>query len=182
MNKYIIGGVAGATSLAVAFPLIAQLASAADSSASAQSRAARAVPTQACVQAMADKDAAFLANIDTMMANQKKLTQARKDALSAAASITDDTQRSAAVEAAQTAFHDAMKALFDAEKEERTAGLEAFKTACGDSMRGFGGHGGPSFGKSMKKDGFMKGGMGGDFSSYQEGHGRGLRSQGGEQQ
>ncbi len=169
-NKYIIGAVAGATSLAIAFPLVAQLASAADEDGVMNARRAnRPAPSQACVQALVDKDTKFLASIDAMTAAHKAAVQTHKDALTAAASITDEAQRKAAVDAADQAFRDAMKAAIDAQGDHK-AEMEALKAACGDSL-GFG----HRFGGPMIRG---KGPMKGGFHMNQDGQGRGLRSDG----
>ena len=56
------------------------------------------------IQSIIDHDSALLANIDAFVALQKTATQAHKDALTAALSITDDTKRQAAVDAANEAM------------------------------------------------------------------------------
>ncbi len=168
-NKYIIGAVAGATSLAVAFPLLAQFASAADEGMTMNSRRAdRPAPSQACVHALAEKDGAFLSGVDAMITAHKAAVLAHKDALTAAAAITDDAQRKTAVDLADQTFHDAMEAAHDAQGDHM-AEMEALKTACGTSL-GFGhGFGGPM----MRGKGPMKGG---GFHMNQDGHGRGPRT------
>lgn len=169
-NKYIIGAAAGATSLAIAFPLVAQLASAATTTDGTTSSrfANRPTPSQACVQAIADKDAAFLANVDTFIAAHKAAVQAHKNALTAAAALTDETQRKAAVDAAEEAFRAAMKAASDAQQTALKSSIDAVKTACGNAGFGMGGFGGPM----MDGRGPMKKG-GGFHMMNKGGHGRG---------
>lgn len=127
----------------------------------------RPAPSQACVQALVEKDTKFLASIDAMTAAHKAAVQAHKDALTAAAALTDDTQRKTAVDAAHQAFREAMKATMDAQGDHK-AEMEALKAACGDSL-GFGHHfGGPM----IRGKGPMKGG----FHMNQDGQGRGPRT------
>lgn len=121
MNKtFTFGAVTGITALAVAFPVIAQISSAqTTSSASSTTRSAamarvRTPLTQAQVQTRIDQDAAFLANVDAAVTVQKSATQAHKDALTAAVSMTDDTQRQAAVKAADEAMHTALQSAMTA--------------------------------------------------------------------
>lgn len=154
-KSFIAGAAAGASSLAVAIPLLAQMAGAQSaSSAATDVLKTRPVPSQACVQALATRDASALAQIDTHVAAHKSALQARQSALSAAASITDDTARQEAVKAAHEAFRTAMEASMGS-KEDRQADMEALKTACGDAFRGLGGPG--MMGKDMGGPG-MKGG------------------------
>lgn len=193
MNKYIIGGIAGAASLAVAFPLVAQFVSAASGTAATANDVETndaPAPSQACVQALADRDGKFLASIDAMITAQKAATQAHKDALTAAVAITDDTQRAAAVDAADKAFGDAMKAAFTAHGDPKTE-MDAVKTACGEDgfRHKFGAHfgfGGPMMrgdGPHMRHDEnddndnndkeTNDDGPGADTTSTQDGQGRG---------
>lgn len=146
MKSFTKGFAAGATALAVGVPLMAQMAFAASGDAATSSSAAaiaadtRPLPTQACVQAMADLETAHLAGFDQDSAERKAKMLARRDALVAAAAITDDAQRAEAMKAA----HESMKPT-----EERTVpaaiqtAMDAVKTACGDTMMFKGGRGGP---------------------------------------
>ncbi len=160
-KSFLIGATAGATSLAIAVPLLAQMVSAASGTATttADVLKTRPVPSQACVQAMADQDGKFLANVDAMIAAQKAATKAHHDALVAAAAITDDTARGEAIKAAQEALRTAMDAAFKA--DDKKADMDAMKTACGDSFRFFGG---PGMGGGMKFKMHMKGPMGGKLA------------------
>ncbi len=134
-KSFAAGAIAGMSSLALAVPLLAQISSAAtDSSASTNIKADRPAPSIACVQALAAKDDAMLATIDTMMAAHKSATQARRDALKAGATITDDAARKAAVQAADEAFYKAMQTAMESQKDD--ASMDALKEACGDSMGG----------------------------------------------
>ncbi len=166
MNKsFTYGAVAGISSLALAVPFLAQISSAASTGSSVAaltSKAARPAPTQACVVALVAKDDAFLSNVDTMIAAQKTATQTHRNALNAAASITDDTQRQAAVKAADEAFRTAMKTAMDSQMTANKTQMEALKTACGNAGMGGGMHfemgmgmGGPGHGGMMK--GHMRG-------------------------
>jgi hypothetical protein len=112
-HKFALGAVAGITSLAVAFPLLAQVSNAATASTTsgAAQVSAPADPagfprmprtfTQQDVQDMITRDQTFLANADAILALQKQVTQAHEAALQAAASLTDDTARAAAVHKAE---------------------------------------------------------------------------------
>ncbi|MDD4318800.1 MAG: hypothetical protein PHW10_00525 [Candidatus Peribacteraceae bacterium] len=152
MKKFTLGVIAGASSLALAVPLVAQLASAA-SGVSSNAARTQPIPSQTCVEALADADGTQLSNMDTFFAAHKTALQARKDALTAAATITDDTQRQEAVKKANDDFRTAMESQQDAMASAR----ESVKTACGNAG-GFGmGFGAGSMG--MRGNGpDMKGG------------------------
>lgn len=128
-KSFTLGAIAGATSLAVAVPVIAQMVSAA--SEPAFTAADMPVPSQACVQAMADQETAHLSSMNSMHAAMKTASAARRDALASAAKVADDTARQEAVKQAQMSFREAMKAAMEAQGD-RSAGMEALKTACGD--------------------------------------------------
>jgi hypothetical protein len=89
----------------------------------------RTPPTQAQVQDMIKRDDTFLQNIDAMTAAHKTAMQAHKAALTAAAAITDDAQREAAVKKANDDLRTAMQAA------AKSLGLD------GKFMMGFGGPG-----------------------------------------
>ena len=142
-NKFTIGVITGMAALVAAVPAIAQISSAAtpattDATATTatndQARAPKAwvVPgsTVASVQEMITRDQDFLANVDASVSLQKTTTQAHLSALQAAASITDDAQREAAVKQAEDA---------------RRVAIDAAITANPNLKMGmmFGGHGGP---------------------------------------
>lgn len=129
MNKFTLGAATGATSLLIAIPMFAQMAGAASSSASATST--RPVPTQTCVLAMADHETTMLSNIDAMTAAHKAAATAKRDALKAAAALTDETARMEALKKAQETFRAAMAATMKLKDE---AAMTALKTACGDSF------------------------------------------------
>lgn len=139
LNKFTLGAVAGIAALALAVPILAQISSAQVSSASTTTSSSpsftRPIPTQQQVTDMAAKDAAYLKNIDAMVTIQKSATQTHEDALTAAASITDDTARQAAVKKAnddeRTTIQNAMTANPD---------LKSAMMPFGD--HGFGGRGG----------------------------------------
>ncbi len=161
MKKFTLGVITGVSSLALAVPLLAQISSAATgSSTSAPNVADRPAPSQACVQALSAKDAAFLATIDVRTAAHKTAIQAHKTALDAAAAITDDAARKTAVQKAEEDFHTAMKAGMEQNQDQTV--IEAIRAACGNALGiGFGhgpmgkafGHGGPG----MKGHGPMGG-------------------------
>jgi len=141
MKKFTLGVVAGMSSLALTIPVLAQVSSAASGNASSAVKIT-SVPTQGCVQALVAKDEAFLGNIDAMTATHKTALLAHKNALSAAAALTDDTARQTAVQKAQTDFHTAMKTAKDSQPTGtlKTV-MEAVRTACGKAigMKGMGG-------------------------------------------
>ena len=131
MNKFAIGAATGAVSLLVAVPLFSQIAGAQSvSSAAKLSAKTRPVPTQTCVLAMADHETAMLSNIDAMIAAHKAAATAKRDALKAAAALTDDTARMEALKAAQEAFRTAMESTM----KPKNAAMTTLKTACGDSF------------------------------------------------
>lgn len=137
--NFTAGAIAGISSIALAIPVLAQISSAASTGTTASASTAaktRPAPTVACVQALAAKDDAFLSNVDTMIAAQKTATTTHRNALTAAAAITDDTQRQAAVKAADEAFRTAMKTAMDSQMTTGKTEMEALKTACGDTMGG----------------------------------------------
>jgi len=113
------------SSLALAVPLMAQVAGAQSSAATTtQENSSTRVPffkeffpkavSQEDVQAMIDRDNAFLSNIDAFIALQKEVTQNHRIALTAAADITDDTARQEAVQAAHEAQRTAIQAAIEA--------------------------------------------------------------------
>jgi hypothetical protein len=122
---------AGATSLVLSLPLITQMASAATNTAA---KMTQPVPTQVCVQALAERDTAFLSTIDGHIAAQKTATTAHRNALLQAAKITNEAERQEALKKAQEDFQTAMKAAFGT--QDHAAEMAAMKTACGDSFRG----------------------------------------------
>lgn len=142
MNKFTAGVATGISSLALAVPLIAQVAGAQDVEFTAATGAELPVPTQACAGAMADLEEYHLAHFDKMNEKRKQQMQTRIDALNTIASISDDTQR----EEAFKKMHEDMRAAIDdiEQDEEITALTDATREACGDVMM-FGGHAGPGF-------------------------------------
>ncbi len=119
-KSFALGAAAGVSSLALAIPLLAQMAGAQTSSTPSIAPKVfdhfveRPAPTVENVQAMIDRDTKLLANIDAFVVIQKQATQAHKDALTAALSITDEAQRKTAVEAAHKAMHESIKSAIDA--------------------------------------------------------------------
>ena len=104
-QSFTLGAVSGITALAIGFPVAAHLAGA--QGASDAFRWGKNTPlSQDDVQAMIDQDNAILLHIDAMVAIHKRAIQNHRIALEAAADITDDAERNAAVKAA----HDAMRA------------------------------------------------------------------------
>jgi hypothetical protein len=138
-SKFTLGAIAGASTLALSVPIVLQLVSAAslDGSSSVTLGSNRPVPSQACVSAMAAMDDYFLQNADAMIAAHKAATVAHKNALLAAAQLTDETARAEAVKKAQEDMRAAMKAAMDAQGKP-TEAMDALKAACGDTFRGHG--------------------------------------------
>lgn len=165
MKKFTLGVMAGASSLLVAVPLLATLSSAQSSiSSSTTTGGERPIPSQACVSALAAQEDFMLSNMDAMHATHKTTMTAHRDALTAAAAITDDTARQEALKTAHEAMRTAMEAAMESAPDP-TATMEAVRDACGDMFMFHGGkgmkmgkmfrmgHGGPG----------GPGGMGGGF-------------------
>lgn len=156
-NKtFALGAIAGISSVALAVPVLAQISSAQDtgtSTGTTSTTSAIAATTKvgaktwmkrgpdttvAGIQTRIDHDSAFLTNIDAMIAIQKSATQTHKAALTAALSITDDTQRAAAVKAADEAERSSIETAVQA-----NASLKDLMPFGGMGRPGFGGgHGG----------------------------------------
>ena len=120
-KSFTLGAVAGITSLAIAFPIVAQISSA-QSSAGTSAAAnvfVRRKPdtTQAGVQTLIEHDATFLANIDAAVSAHKTAVQTHKTALEAAVTIADDTARADAVQDANETLHTSMQAYAEAHPE-----------------------------------------------------------------
>jgi len=146
MKSFTKGFAAGATALAVGVPLMAQMALAASAD-QAVSEAAdtgdRPSPSQPCTEAMAHLASAHVDVFDEMSKDRKAKLIPHRDALVAAAGITDDTKRAEALKSA----HEAMKPT---EKKEIPAAIQTamdeVKAACGNTMMFKGRHGGPMSG------------------------------------
>ncbi len=147
-HKFTVGVITGMTALTAAVPLVAQIAGAQTaSSATATSVAAqfrgdvmkwtRPAATQEAVQQMIQRDKDFLANVDALVTVQKSATQAHLTALEAAATITDDEAREAAVKKANEDRRTAVETAIEANASLKSA------------MIGFGGPG--HHGKMMMK-------------------------------
>jgi hypothetical protein len=134
MNKFRLGIITGMSSLVIAVPVIAQVTSA-QSSASADV-AGEAIPSQACVAAMADLEEAHLAQFDEMNAQRKQGIQTRITALNSAASITDDTARQEALDQMREDMKTQVESMKDsAVSDELQAAMDAVKAACGDTFK-----------------------------------------------
>ncbi len=162
-KQFTLGAIAGATSLLLAVPLFAQMSSA-ESSPSVMAAKTRPVPTQACILAMADHETTMLGTMDAMIATHKAAATAKRDALKAAAALTDDTARMEALKKAQESFRTAMETTMQA--KDKTA-MDALKTACGDAGMGFGGH---------MKMGAGPQGKNGHFGMMKQGKGMGAKA------
>lgn len=131
MKKFSLGMVAGASSLALAVPLIAQISSAQSSS---SPDGEPPTPTQACAAAMVALDDAHLALFDSMTADRKKKLQEKRDVLAAIAAISDDAQRADAFKK----MHDDMRAAKDGSPmtppDTIVKAMEAVRGACGETF------------------------------------------------
>lgn len=160
MQKFTMGAIAGASSLVVAIPLLAQVAGAAtgvtSSAADAAKKQDRPIPTQECVQAMASQEGTMLGNLDTHIAAHKAALTAHHAAMVAAASITDETARKEALQDANEAMRTAMEAA-KPDAATMQAAQDALQSACGDGFHM--GMGGPMMGGDKPSMG-MKGGEG----------------------
>ncbi len=151
MNKFTLGAMTGMASLALAVPILAQV-SAAQTTDSGVSAAWTKPPhelsaTVENVQEMITRDNAFLSHINEIVSIQKSAKEAHLAALTAAASMTDDTQRADAVRAAHEAERTAMKNAMETNPDLKDAMMPMI----------FGGHGrhgrGPDSAKLAEKKG-----------------------------
>ncbi len=147
-KSFTLGAVSGISALAIAFPVIAQIAGAQSAPTTAMSarpnlkdrpgfHGERAPLSQEDVQVMIDQDNAFLLNVDAFVAIQKEAIQTHRIALEAAADIEDETERNAAVKAA----HEAMRASIEAAVEANPELKTAMMPFGGKGRHGPGGHG-----------------------------------------
>ncbi|MFH0851382.1 MAG: hypothetical protein V1876_01400 [Candidatus Peregrinibacteria bacterium] len=128
MNKFSLGTLVGISSL-ILVPLLASAASSA--SGMVGNPPQRPVPSQECVQAIVAQQDLVLSTFDATSAARKSALQAHRDALAAAAAITDETQRQAALKQANDDFRTAMKDLMPANSTEMQAARQAVSDACG---------------------------------------------------
>ncbi len=139
MKKFTLGVIAGISTLALAVPAIAQVSSAVSLTGSAAGTMEapfrnRPPLTQQQIQDMITKTDGFLTNIDALTTVQKGAAQTLKTALTAAASIADETERDAAVKKAMQDQHTMMQSTFTAHPELKEA-MHPF-----GGPKGFGGH------------------------------------------
>ncbi len=123
-KSFTLGAIAGITSFAIAIPILAQVSSAANTSSASSSDNAfyeRGMHRQPDLQTMIDRDTAFLANVDAMIASLKTATQTRLNALNAAKALTDEAAQRDAVKKANDDFHSAMQASMTAHPEWKGA-------------------------------------------------------------
>lgn len=118
-HKFLLGAVSGMSALMIAVPIAAQFTSAASgSSVSGTTSTERPREfSQESVQAMIDRDTAFLKNADTMLVILKEATEKHKNELTIAAGLTDTTAQKAALRAAQENFHTAIQTAIEANPE-----------------------------------------------------------------
>ncbi len=137
MKKFHLGVAASTLGVLVAIPLITQISLVSAARNATETAKKMTGPTSACVQALAAKDTAFLSTIDANIALQKTATQAHKDALTAAAALTDDGARTTAFMKAEKEFMTAMAKIILGGEDKKVA--EAIRTACGgEKMSGSG--------------------------------------------
>lgn len=159
-NKFTLGVVAGMSSLALAVPLFAQITSAQSAATittptatSTSSTMFKHTPlTQQQVTDLAAKDGLFLSNIDAMVTVQKSAVATHQSALTAAAAITDEKQRMAAVEKAQADMRTAIEAAITANPNLKYAMMPF---GHGGGHKGFG-HGGMAKGVLATKLGMTE--------------------------
>lgn len=131
-KSFAFGAVSGISALAIAFPVIAQIAGAQSSSVgfpaartSMKDRPGfhgeRAPLSQEDVLAMIEHHNAFLLNVDAFVAIQKEAIQNHRIALQAAADIEDETARNEAVKAAHEAMRASIEAAVEANPELKSA-------------------------------------------------------------
>ncbi|MDD5041571.1 MAG: hypothetical protein PHX87_03960 [Candidatus Peribacteraceae bacterium] len=159
MKKYMFGTIVGISSL-ILIPILATAAS----SASGESKTPRQrpVPSQACLQAQVAEQDLMLSTFDATFDARKVAMQAHRDALAAAASISDETQRQAALQQANEDFRTAMKAMMPEDSTQMQTAREAVRDACGgpNGLKGEMGFGiGGGFGGGRMMGGFRGEGM-----------------------
>lgn len=143
-STFTLGAVTGMTALLLGIPVLAQVTGAQDapetttvSSAPATGPWQHRTLTTEDIQAMIDHDDAFLDNADAIVALHKSATQAHRDALAAALTITDAAERQTAIRAAneamRTTIQDAIAANPDL-KDAMPFGGHGFRH--GNAMRG----------------------------------------------
>ncbi len=157
-NKFTLGVLSGISALTLAVPILAQVSNAASAdtlaagatiSASAVATAptpdARTPPTPPTLDEMITRETNALANVDAAVTLQKSTLSAHLEALKAAAGITDEAQRQAAIRAADEARRTTIDAAVTANPDLK------------DALMGFGGghgRGGPGdFGHGHGPDG-----------------------------
>ena len=123
-RPFTLGAVSGIAALALAVPILAQVTGAQTANDATSSTDSSTTPknmfwnrpatTEEGIQTMIERDDAFLANADAITTLLKSRTQTHRDALTAAASISDATEREAAVRAANEAFHTSMQEFMEA--------------------------------------------------------------------
>lgn len=131
MKKFVLGAIAGFSTIALAAPLFAQ-----GTANTTNTPATDVIPSQACIEALASQESEQLSRIDAMITAQKDAMSVHQAALKVAAGITDDDERQAAVKKANDIFRASMKSMMESQ-EDRTTQREALRTACGD-YRAFG--------------------------------------------
>lgn len=162
MNKFALGAVAGASSLLLAVPLIAQVAGAASTTALGTTRTA---PSQACMQAMLKVEDVRLSEFDAMTAKHKQQMQQHRDSLATIAAIADDAARKEAMQKLHETMRSSMQAGQQTMSDAMKSAVDAAKTTCGNSMmlhKMSSGMGGPGMMKGMMhKEGRGMGGKNG---------------------
>ncbi|HVW66687.1 MAG TPA: hypothetical protein VHA78_03055 [Candidatus Peribacteraceae bacterium] len=140
MNKFMLGAVSGLGAVALAIPVLMQVTSAqsvgSSSSSGTTTPATKPIPTTQCISALAALEGQQISLMDGQEAARKSALQAHVDALNAAASITDDTARQAAIQKANQDLRTAMKASVQQNQTSLQTYRQAVQTACGNAMHG----------------------------------------------
>lgn len=125
-KTFALGALSGVTALVIGFPLVAQIAGAQSAPGASLSTVedrqfARPPLTDEAIQDMIKGDQALLDSLDEITSTVRTATQAHKDALTAALTISDQESRGDAVRAAMDARRDALKAIIDAHPDLKGA-------------------------------------------------------------
>jgi len=137
MNKFTLGAVTGLGAVALAIPVLATVTSAqsiGSSSSASPTAANKPVPTTQCVSAIAALEGQQISLMDSEEAARKSALQAHVDALNAAASITDDATRQAAIQKANQDLKTAMQTAQQKNQSTLQTYRQAVQTACGTMM------------------------------------------------
>lgn len=133
--KYAFGTVVGISSL-ILVPILATAASSA--SGTKLNADTRPVPSQQCLQAQVAAHDLMATNQEETQAARQAAMKTYRDAIAAAAQITDDAARQEAVQAARDALRTAMQNLMPNQTDAMKTAMQAVRDACGGAKGGFG--------------------------------------------